>query len=239
MYAARGYKNKPYRQRKPTSASIMRAPIVFSARRYVPPAPGHQVPRGFITTRAADAKFFDTAAATYNCDTTGTITHLSIVPQGTTVNSREGKSFRCTALQIRGQFQAGTTTTASTVAAYIVWDKQPNKALAAITDIFNSISSESLSKRENAGRFVLLKKYIRVLIGNSTTPATGQEYKVIEKYMKMPPNSVVECTAADTTGVIGNTINGALLLVTMGTVAAGTASGNFFGTFRLGFTDRN
>lgn len=222
-----------------------RNPGTFRGRAVGPRARGvtvaqmrNQIPRGFITARAADAKFLDTAKAVYACNTTGSIVHLSPVPQGTTVVTREGKSFVCRKLQVRGIFQADVTTTTAFVAAYIVWDKQPNKALAAVTDIFNTVDAYSFTKRENNGRFVILKKWIYAMAGNITTPATGKEFIRCEKYMNLPAGLVVECTQADTTGVITNTINGALLLVTMGDVVAGTADANFIAGFRLGFSDK-
>lgn len=195
------------------------------------------VPRGFVGSRG-DAKYFDTALATYEASTTGSITHLSIVPQGTTVNTREGKAFRATSVNVRGKISAKTTTTIANYACYLVWDYQPNKALAAITDVLDSASSNSFPKRENNERFKIIKKYYGLLIGNTTTPTVGTEAYEIDDYVKLPKDANVLLTAADTTGVIGNTIQGALLFVTVGDIATGTAAAQAVVGFRMNFTDR-
>lgn len=193
-------------------------------------------PRGFVG-RAGDAKFFDTAAATYQVNTTGSITHLSIVPQGQTVNTREGKAFRCKSVRVRGTIQSDTTTVISMYHGALVWDYQPNKALPAITDIYDSVDPRAFPKKENAQRFKIIKEYRNVIIGNATTPGSGKESFIIDDFVKLPIDCNVLLTAADTTGVIGDTIQGALYWVTTGNIAAGTADGNFFLGFRLNFTD--
>lgn len=195
------------------------------------------VPRGFVGSRG-DAKYFDTALATYVADTTGQRTHLSIVPQGTTVNTREGKAFRCTSVNVRGKVSAGTTTTIANYAGYLVWDYQPNKALALVADILDTASSNSFPRRENNERFKIIKKYYGLVIGNTTTPTVGTEAYEIDDYVKLPKDANVLCTAADTTGAIGNTIQGALIWVSVGDIAAGTAAAQFVVGFRLNFTDR-
>lgn len=198
---------------------------------------GAQIPRGFVTALAADSKFFDTAATQYAFNTTGAVTHLDIIPQGDTVSQRQGKSWQNTNLQVRGYIYNDTTATVNQVAMYIIWDRQPNKALAGVTDILDSAASYSFMKRENKGRFLCIKKWQRVLIGNTTSPATGRESIVIDKWIKLPQECVAQATAADTTGVIGNRVTGALLLLTVGSAAAGTSDATSVLGFRVGFKD--
>lgn len=192
--------------------------------------------RGFVGS-VADAKFFDTAEASYPTNTTGSITHLNIVPQGTTINSRVGKAYKCTSVAVRGQVQCDTTTTLATAACYLVWDYQPNKVLAAITDVLDSVSSSSFPKRENALRFKIIKKWSYCLSGNSTTPSAAFQSYRIDDYVKLPSDCSTLLTSADSTGVIGDMINGALLFISVGNIAAGTADGNAVLGFRLNFTD--
>lgn len=221
-------------RRVPSVAARRRLQMGFWTRdipRVIPP----QIPRGFITSAAADAKFFDVASAGYALNTTGSITHLDIIPQGTTVNSREGKSYRVKSVLIRGFLAADTTTTTCQYGIYLVWDKQPNKALAAITDVLVSANSSAFTNRENAGRFIILKKWHGVLSGNVTAPTSYPTIVDIDERYVCPPGLISEKTNADTTGVIGNTINGALLLVTVGNQAAGTADANLSAGFRINF----
>jgi len=186
---------------------------------------------------AADSKYFDTAYADYSISTAGSITHLDIVTQGDTVVQRQGKSWQNTNLQIRGILLQDTTAVANQVAMYIVWDRQPNKAAFALTDLLDVAHSSSFMKRENKGRFLVIKKWQRVLIGNSTTPTTGREAIIIDKWIRLPAECIAQCTATDATGAIGNRISGALFFVAVGNNASGTADGKAQIAFRLGFKD--
>lgn len=187
----------------------------------------------------SDAKYVDTALATYAFDTTGSITHLSIIPTGDLVGTRDGQSCRLTSLQIRGLGKANSATDIAQGVFYIIWDAMPNKALPAITDIFTAANSTAFTNRENNGRFTILKKRFfdfTAPVGGSAGDTTKQQ--TVDHWMKLPPGCVIQCTAADTTGVIGNRIKGALYLVTMGSQAAGTAAAECSLKFRLGFSDK-
>jgi len=203
---------------------------------------GMQIPRGFVTPLAADAKYIDSPAGniTHTMSTAGTVQHLDIVAQGDTVNQRNGKSWINTNIQIRGRIFAGTTATLNHIAIYLIWDRQPNKVLASIDDILENratTESESFMKRENKGRFITIKKWNRGLVGNSTTPSTGREFVVIDKWIKLPDECIAQATAADTTGVIGNRVTGALLLATIGDKVSGTTAASIVYNYRLGFKD--
>lgn len=194
-----------------------------------------QVPRGFLGA-AGDAKYVDIASATYGNDTTGSITHFSIVPTGTTVNSRIGKAFQVTSFECKGTIYNGSTATYNKARCLLVWDYQPNKVLAGITDILDTANSTSLKKRENASRFKIIRDWNFDLVGNSTTmDSTAMEN--FDQYVRLPKDCVATCTAADTTGAIGNRVTGALLFVTVGNVASGTASAATTFTGRINFKD--
>lgn len=196
-----------------------------------------QVPRGFAG-QAGEAKYIDIANQVYGLDTTGTITHVSVVPQGTTVNSRVGRKCELKYFQMRGDMRALATADHNSVAVYLVWDEQPNKALAAITDVLDAANSYALSKRENVQRFKILKKWSYTLCGNSATLMSSNAALRLDEYVRLPKGLVVVPTTADTTGVIGDIITGALLLITVGDHAAGgTTCANMQVTCRTGFSD--
>lgn len=193
--------------------------------------------RGFLGA-AGDAKFIDIAPATYAVDTTGTISHFSIVPQGTTVNSRDGKAFRPTSFECVGVVFNGTAASYNKVRCMLVWDYQPNKALASITDILDTASSFSLKKRENASRFKIIRDWKTELVGNNAVGAASETYaQSFDQYIKLPPDCIATCTATDTTGAIGNRVSGALLFVTIGNNAAGTSAATLNMTGRVNFAD--
>jgi len=228
-----------YRRLTPLSTASSRAPAVAAIRarrakkgRYS----SNQVPRGFVGL-AGDRKYVDTAEAVYACNTTGSITHISIVPTGTSVNTRDGKAFKVNSVQLRGYVTADTTTTTTLAWCALVWDYQPNKALPALTDIWDLVNGTAMIKRENNARFKILMYRRYPIMGNVTAPATGAEVYQLDEYHKLPNDCVALCTSADTTGVIGNRINGALYLCTGGSTAAGTADGNAVLFARANFTD--
>lgn len=235
--------NKP--RKRPAAAAALVTVTAAPAAKKQRSSTGAQIPRGFVTALAADSKFIElTTDATKVLDTTGTVTHLDIIPQGDTVSARTGKSFQLTNFQIRGMMANNAASVISHVAVYLVWDRQPNKAIAVVGDFLEtsgSASATAFAKRENKGRFLCIKKWQRVLIGQGTAgvPVTGREALVIDKWIKLPQECVAQCTAADTTGVIGNRITGALLLVTIGNVAAGTAASLLTYRYRIGFKDPN
>lgn len=192
--------------------------------------------RGFIGS-SGEAKFFDSAVTTYDFNTTGMIRHLDIVPTGTTVNSRDGRKFQNTSVQIRGFIAEPTASgVAERLSMYLVWDKQPNKALAAVTDVLDSANSASLAKRENSQRFKIIRKWNWWKAPNSAI-FTCDQNGLLEEYVKLPVDCIAECTTADTTGAIGNRITGALLLLTVGSAASGTTTANADVRIRTNFVD--
>jgi len=204
-----------------------------------------QIPRGFVTALAADSKYFDQgsgAPISSVLNTTGAVLHLDVITQGDAVTQRSGKSFQLTNFQIRGFLSNNATSVINHVAVYLVWDRQPNKVLFGVTDFLDQVASTGASmfaKRENKGRFLTIKKWQRVLIGQGLAgvPVTGREAIVIDKWIRLPAECIAQCTATDTTGAIGNRITGALALVTIGNVIAGTAAATLNFNFRVGFRD--
>lgn len=138
---------------------------------------------------------------------------------------------------MRGLVQADATSLVPQWANYLVWDRQPNKALAAITDVLDSANSLSFPKRENAQRFKIIKQWRGTFAGNITTPAGDTVEVDVDEYVKLPPECVSSFTTADTTGVIGDIITGALLFISVGNIAAGTSDANTQLGFRVNFRD--
>lgn len=182
-----------------------------------------------------ESKFVDFAVNAV-ADTTGAVSLIPTIAQGTTVSTRLGRKAVLTSVWIRAVFLANTTSVTNKARFLLVWDRQPNKALAAVTDVLDSANSNSMQKDENRERFKILLDEKCVLIGNTVTP-TSQTAVVYDHYMKLPNYCVQEYTLADTTGVIGDLVTGALLLVTVGNVAAGTAAASVSGNIRTRFAD--
>lgn len=188
-----------------------------------------------IVANAKETGFVDIALANYAQDTTGTIALLNTVAQGTSVNQRVGKKIMLKSLQFHGISVAGTTATINEVSFLIVYDKRPTGALPAITDILNTANTISFNNDANSGRFRILKRVDRQLIGNSTTPSTGDEARREDFYLNL--RDLPTTFKAAGTGAIGDQEEGSLLIVSVGNVAAGTAASTLAGAFRLRFVD--
>lgn len=185
--------------------------------------------------------YLDTASAQYAMDTTGSVTLLNAVPQGTAVTQRVGKKIAMKSIQVRGYSTNSATASVNDVAWLLVYDKRPTGSLPAVTDILVAVSSLSMNNDNNSGRFEVIKRVDRMLIGNAS-------------FTGAVANALTECTSASedafvylrnretvykaaTTGAIGDIEQGALYLVTVGNTAAGTAAAALAAGFRLRFLD--
>jgi len=194
------------------------------------------VVRGFVGA-GAENKYHDVAAASYVLDNTGSITHLDVVPQGSTVNRRDGRKFSPLTAHFRGRITSNSATTFSEYSVILLWDKQPNKALAAVTDVLDAANPYAQNKRENASRFRIIRRWDGCVTGKNDGTSTSGFARNFDKFVRLPRGLIAECTPADITGEIGNRVTGALLLVTVGNQAAGNTAGVCYCSVRIGFQD--
>lgn len=181
------------------------------------------------TTRVAN--FVDVALGTYQCNTTGSIAHINIVPRGASQSERVGKKIQMKSLQTRGIVGSDTGTAISQAAYMIVYDRRPGGVLPAITDILNTISPNSFLNDAASARFKILYRWSNVNVGNSGTPNTDKTAFNIDSYMKFKGKSRFVSYANLGTGAIGDVDEGALYLVTVG----GNVLGLTDSTAQLGF----
>jgi len=139
----------------------------------------------------AEKKFFDTDI-NFNFDATGEIPangQLTLIPQGDTESTRDGRKAVIKSIQIRGNmvWLPGAGTTASSVAYfYCILDTQCNGAAALITDVFTSATmNQNLLNLNNSGRFRILKRWvIPQASGAGVSGAYGGNQKSIEWFKK-------------------------------------------------------
>lgn len=185
--------------------------------KYYTPMSGRLVRRN-----PGETGYVDLASSTFNCDaTSGTITLIATVAQGTTVNQRVGKKIQYKSLQIRGFFVNNSAATSTDNAFIIVYDKRPTGSLPAITDILDTISSRSFNKDDNSGRFTIVRRWDFTLVGNPTT-FTNQTIKSFDHFINLRGRPAVFKSAG--TGAIGDIEEGALYAVSVGTTASGTTA---------------
>lgn len=188
-----------------------------------------------------ELKFFDVAAATYACDTTGAVTLLNGIAQGDDVTTRDGRVVFNASVRIIGKFTGQDGIVSDTLCrVMLVWDQNNNSAAAvpAITDILTASTSVSHLNLNNRARFIILRDHMvsygahDITTATSTfssSPNTGE----LDWYVRLGKSKTIY---SGTTGVIGSIASGALYLVTIGDQAAG-AGYSFNATSRVRFTE--
>lgn len=205
---------------------------------YRPSAPVFGSSRYMAAMSARAAKetgYVDVALSTYPLDTTGSVTHLTIVPQGTAVTNRVGKKIALKGLQCRGFANSGISAILNNVAFMIVYDKRPTGSLPAVTDILVSANASSMNNDNNSGRFQILKRWDDVFVGASASPTATKPITNTDWWLDLKGRQTVYKAAA--TGQIADVEEGALYLVTVGSNAAGGTAAELTVGFRLRFLD--
>jgi len=183
-----------------------------------------------------EVNYVDLPLVTYDLNSTGSIVLISTIAQGASVNQRIGKRAFYKSLIIRGLAFTGASTTFLDAAFLIIYDKRPTGALPAITDILTSVSPSAFMNDNNTGRFEVIRRQDFCLIGNQTTPQTGQEAKNVDLYIPLNKRPITFESAG--TGAIGDIDSGALYLVTLSSVVPGANAGILRVACRTRFTEK-
>lgn len=181
-----------------------------------------------------NAGYVDLAYATYNMDTTGSIALVATIAQGAGVQQRIGKKASYKSVQVRGLCHSNTATTVADGAILLVYDREPTGALPAITAILNTATSQSFLNDDNSKRFRIMRRWDYTYCGPVGTPTSASAYSM-DEWVDMK-NLPVQFKAA-ATGAIGDIATGALYVVTVGNIAAGTAAPVANIGFRTRFVD--
>lgn len=126
------------------------------------------------TKRAIEKKVFDqgiAALATTGGNTWSAITLMNSIRLGTAFNNHIGRKVNMTSIAVRVRQTVTATPGLGDFRTLVVYDKSPQTALPAITDILNSDSSISMPNMLNSDRFVTLIDHITH--SNGFTSAAG------------------------------------------------------------------
>ena len=222
-YAARNRANALIKLR---SKNVRGIPMVMNTPNYQP---------ALRRAQPMEVNYVDLAAASYNADTTGSLRLVATIAQGASVNQRIGKKAMYKSFLIRGLCRSGSTTTISDAGLMLVYDKRPTGALPLITDILTSVSTQAFMNDNNTGRFQVIRRWDKVLIGNSATPNTGSEAHNIDEFVKFRQPITFESAG---TGAIGDIDMGAVYLLSFGNQLPGTTAAIFDLTVRTRFTEQ-
>lgn len=227
--------NRKYASRR--AAAVVPAVFTVSRRRARVVNPDLKEKKYLDSTFSIAAAGSDAAASTL-------VQSLSIVPQGNTVNTRQGKKIRCMRLQMRGNVHEidGATSGNSSVRLSIVWDREPDKAalVPTTTDIYETNSPFAMTNRDNAPRFKILKEmcwdFGTTYTGTSSGTTNMKHFKEFLSFSKK--DLEVIWTKTDTTGAVAAMVKGDLLAVW--TFSSTIAGGNLavVGNARLDYDDQ-
>jgi len=191
---------------------------------YVHPVPS-SVPTGSLETKVL--RFMSrTIEPVYQ----GQVIHLNQgIVQGTSSFTRLGHKIRNTGNRIKGHFFADVNGPRAAIVGYSwVWDKSPNLALPAVSDIFTIDATKgydmanTLLVDDNSDRFKVLRSVRKTICKTSSNSNTnvgtggqGNEDNIIliDDYLKLPASCVTTYVKGNATGGIGNIQTGALYLV--------------------------
>lgn len=216
--------------------NVMVRPSVTRAAQKIQNVGGAVIPRRSYN-RNGELKYVDIASTVYACDTTGSVTALNLTAVGDDNTTRDGRQIIVTSCHIRGLITNQDASTATSLARWLlVWDKQPNGAIATIANILAAATSISSTNLNNRERFVILRDK-QYGVGQIDTTAT-QTYTIApgvhecNEYVKINARTTYGGTAAD----IASVATGALLLVTIGNQAAASGA-QLTAATRVRFTD--
>lgn len=157
------------------------------------------------------------------CREEGQIFHLDQIDRGNQLGNALGQKHMVTAFHIRGRWQLPNARAYDRPGYYLVWDKQPNEALATPADILDLTTtpndcSLAFPNQDTASRFIILAK--REHNAANAQPGEGPQNDsmqwIVDEYHRLPRNLVASKTLGSASGTITNRVSGALLLLTFG-----------------------
>lgn len=184
------------------------------------------------------------AGAVITMNTTGAIVPLNLVQAGSSFFNRVGRKIEMSTVRLTLSIQpkqVARTTTGDYGRVMILYDRQTNGALPALADILqdtdqsgnNSTNSTSGINLNNRDRFLMIidkRMYLPAVVNQASgvpslefpsTLGSEKHNMFIDEYRKLG-NLVTHYKADSTPAVIGDIATGALYMVIVGSVAAGT-----------------
>lgn len=162
--------------------------------------------------------------------TTPGITEINVASQGTTAETRIGRKIVCKSLLFRWSWSLGATSTGgSPLRILVIYDKQTNAAVPAITQVLALNDYLSPMNLANSERFVILKNLV-------TEPVSLQNNFSISGSFFIP--MALETVFNDTNaGTIGDIQTGAIFFMVAQDSELGTGNGVFSYNSRIRFED--
>lgn len=193
---------------------------------------GRVVPvKGPVQPRRA-LKYVDTAGLFLAYDTTGTITLLNGIAEGDDNTTRNSRSSIMKSVAIRGEASIPLTGLPQKYRTLLVWDNAVNGALPTIATIMQTVNSFGFANIDYEKRYTILYDSTNVL-GIYTAALADQVNKDVEAHVEL--NSITEFNGTGAT--IASIQNGAIYLVTLGSLGAGATAASLSVNCRVRFLE--
>lgn len=186
-----------------------------------------------------EKKVVDTAQATYVCDTTGSVTLMNGMAQGTDFTQRVGRKYTNVAVQLEGQIIPADNVTqliGNKIRVMVIYDKQPNGALPVITDVLTASTANAFMNLNNRDRFRVLIDHNTTLGGLQETAtqavAASPNVENVSVFKKVNLETICDGTGA----TVADIQSGSIFLLTIGSQAAGLGH-IFVAALRIRFVD--
>lgn len=183
------------------------------------------VARGVRYPANSEFKWVDYASHADELDTTGTITLVNGVAEGTGADQRVGRVVFNKAYSVLGKvsYEGSATTQSQGVRIALVWDKFPGGDLPTILDIYDSVNAKSFTKLDSRARFTVLKDVTWALSAHNTTSSTlmysgGPTAYLVDFTVNLGDRRTIY---SGTGATVGSIQTGALYMLTMGDEAQG------------------
>lgn len=196
----------------------------------------------FQPSAHAEQKYLDLAVTAYAVNTTGTVQLINGCSQGDGEQNRTGNKITMTSISIRGVLEANAATQVEGEAVILLMmDIHSNTGTPGISEIFNESVPTAYSSRINGSRFHTIRRWfmpygVQAAIGGTNAtllPKGNNQTLVVDETIKV--NLPTHFTGSG--GTVSAVISGAIFLVCLGDVAAGTGAVSFVASTRCRFLD--
>ena len=163
------------------------------------------------------------ANASSLCRQEGQVYHLDQIERGNQLGQALGQKHMVTAIHLRGTWKLPNNENYDRPGYYLVWDRQPNEALATPGDILDltvggADCSVAFPNQDNGSRFIIIAKRESKAANTNVNDDQYDPSMVwdVDEYHRLPRNLVATKTLGSASGLIDNRVTGALLLLTFG-----------------------
>lgn len=189
-----------------------------------------------------EKKFLDNVfeSGVLQFDTTGTVTVLNGMAQGTSQSTRIGNKITMRSCYLRYRVtNSAATTGALMFRVMVIYDTQTNATTPALSDILQTGPADPTMRvmnLANRDRFKILYEDTFTPVGTVVSDTTGvtefQEYR--QKYLKLNLDTIYNNTSG---GTVADIQTGGLFLVTMSNFPTGASEPTGVATVRIRYTD--